>query len=395
MSQSHRMAVVMGGFAALLLLGPALLAQPSVDAGCRQAGSPFDWAGKNVLWLGTSIPHQGLNTHDSYPEIFCAMMGCRVVNNAFSGSHIRWEEQRPDESCRSGRNAPKGLSATRRELRAKQQAALPDDGTSAYDKSCSPVVDPLLMGYHDRINARWARSSFDAVFIDHGHNDRPVRASNREALLGTLHAQERIVSSIEKGAVTRVLMHPGHGLRVYDDVTLRTPGIPRMDYWTGEIAAISGDTLTLDFDSSGLAGAYTGGGHLVRYDKSKLYDAYNLVISDVLHMNAHYGGPRVLIVLTTPPTEWTGGRNDGSIAAVNQALERIAGKWGLPLYPMTSRLHINAANLRTFLPDTVHPTTASARELIARDLAQWARETPLVFDACANRWSPSGASPRR
>lgn len=390
------MAIARQWVGGLLLAASAALAQPPGQPACSaRSTAPFTWSGKNVLWLGTSIPHQGIRTRDSYPEVFCGLVGCRVVNNAFSGSHIRWEEDRANESCDSGRNAPKGLSATRRELRAKQEAALPDDGRDAYDESCSPAVRPLQMGFEDRINAPWARTRFDVVVIDHGHNDRPVRAGNREAILGTLNPPQLPVSAIEKGATTRVVV-PGHGLAVHDDVTLRTPGIPRMDYWTGEILEVNGDTLTIGFDSAGVAGTYAGGGTLVRHDKSRFYDAYNLVISDILHMNAYHGGPPVLVILTTPPTEWTGGRNDGSVAAVNKALEQLAAKWGFPVYDMTGRLGITQANLRRLLPDTVHPNTPAARAAIAGDAAKWAEESRFVLDGCSNRWLPqTGPVPTR
>ena len=68
----------------------------------------ISWQGKRVLWLGTSIPHQGVGI-DGYPEQFCKEMGCSVTNNAFSGSHIKWFEKNIDESCAQARNTSKGF----------------------------------------------------------------------------------------------------------------------------------------------------------------------------------------------------------------------------------------------------------------------------------------------
>lgn len=332
----------------------------------------FNWEGKNVLWLGTSIPHQGHGV-DGYPELFCRLMACKVTNNAFSGSHMRWFENAADETCRSGRNAPKGLTATSRELQAKMTAAASVGAeTSSYDEACNKATNPLRMGYEYRINASWPAKRFDVVIIDHGHNDRSPSGKRRSDALGTLHPATIDISAIRKGPVTEVSLSEKHGLLENDDITLRTPGIPQMDYWTGEVASVNGNKITLRLDSSGFVGSYTGGGTAVRYDKTKVYDAYNLIISDIYHMNALYGGAPVLIVLMTPPTEWTHGRNDGSIAAINQALYRIAEKWQLPLYDMTDNLKIGAENLRILLPDSVHPTTIAARKVIARHIAAWA-----------------------
>jgi hypothetical protein len=111
-------------------------------------------------------------------------------------------------------------------------------------------------------------------------------------------------------------------------------------------------------------------------------------------MSARYGSGRVPILLVTPPTEWTGGRNDGSVAAVNQALRNVAQRWGLPLYNLTADLQIGRENLYTRLPDGVHPTTLESREWIAGRIADWARGTALVFDACESRWRQQPAARR-
>jgi hypothetical protein len=105
----------------LALAATLAYAEPFALVGsCKQAVPPklFDWPGKNVLGLGTFILHQGILTN-SYPAIFCARLGCQVTNHAFSGGHMRRFEHQADESCRTWRNAPKGLYSTNRELQAK------------------------------------------------------------------------------------------------------------------------------------------------------------------------------------------------------------------------------------------------------------------------------------
>lgn len=331
----------------------------------EEAGPAFEWLNKRVLWLGTSIPHQGYG-QDGYPEQFCALMGCTVTNHAFSGSRMTWFESGVDESCKAGRNAPKGLSATDRELQEKMKAALPDDGTSSYHDSCSRSTRPMRMGHEYRINRPWKFSPFDVVMIDHGHNDR--RAS-----VGELDPPAIPIAGVKKGVKTEIILRGDHGLKKNDDITIRTPGIPRMDFWTGEIASIEGEKIIIRPDSSHFAGEYTGGGTAVKYDKSKVYDAYNLVISNIYHMNALHGGNGVLIILMAPPSEWTGGRNDGSIAAISKVIARVAHKWSLPFYNMNADLKIDAHNLLELLPDGVHPTTAKSRAVIAQHIAAWAR----------------------
>ncbi|MBU0620475.1 MAG: hypothetical protein KJ795_01375 [Gammaproteobacteria bacterium] len=332
----------------------------------------FDWEDKKVLWLGTSIPHQGHGV-DGYPELFCELMGCRVTNNAFSGSRMRWFETGKDESCKKGKNAPKGLTATNRELQEKITAAATAEVFSSYDEACNKATSPIRMGYEYRINAVWPTKRFDVVVLDHGHNDRSPDKEKRNDSLGSLHPATIAIKAIKLGLVTEVTLSDQHGLVKNDDITLRTPGIPQMDFWTGEVSSVNGTNITVMLDSSSFVGTYSAGGTAVKYDKTKVYDAYNLIISDIYHMNARYGGGPVMIVLMTPPTEWTHGKNDGSIAAINDAIYRIAVKWGLQLYNMTDDLKIGADNLRTLLPDSVHPTTTAARQVIADHIAAWAK----------------------
>ena len=333
----------------------------------------IDWSGKRVLWLGTSIPHQGVGI-DGYPEQFCQRMGCSVTNNAFSGSHIRWFEQGADESCANAWNTPKGLSATYRELSNKIKEALPDDGSNSYDTSCKKATNPIQLSYEYRINSFWDKAPYDVVVIDHGHNDRTINPKDRASALGTLTPTPIKILSISNGLTTKIKLPPGHGLQVNDDITIRTPGLPKMDFWTGEIAQIDGDVMTLNLDSSHTAGHSSTHDFMVTYDKSKFYDAYNLIINDIYHMHARYGGNTPTIVLMTPPTEWTGGRNDGSIADINTAIYRLSQTWHLPFFNLTTALNIQQQNLTDYLPDRVHPTTTETRKMIAEQIAAWAMQ---------------------
>ncbi|HNA85754.1 MAG TPA: hypothetical protein PLB04_09320, partial [Nitrospira sp.] len=149
--------------------------------------------------------------------------------------------------------------------------------------------------------------------------------------------------------------------------------IPGLDFWTGEVAHVTELGVEIDFDSSHLAGRYSGGGGVVRHDKAKFFDAFNLVISDIRHMAVRHGSGEVVLIIMTPPTEWTGGRNDGSIRHLNTALCQLAGKWQAHFYNLTTDLDIGPAQLRDILPDGVHPTTPAGRALIADHIAAWAR----------------------
>ena len=61
------------------------------------------------------------------------------------------------------------------------------------------------------------------------------------------------------------------------------------------------------------------------------------------------------------------------------------------IYAMTGRLGTTQANLRSFLPDGVHPNTPAARAAIADDAARWARDSRFVLDPCSNRWVLHGS----
>jgi PAS domain-containing protein len=371
--------------AALLvfLLSTCLHAEPvlqssAISSACSltppsTAAPSIDWSGLKVLWLGTSIPQQGIRSKDSYPELFCQMMGCIVVNKALAGSRVRWDEQRKNETCKSGRNAPKGLSATTRELQEKQFAALPDDGQDSYDASCNPAVNPLRTGYEYRINRTWEKNDFDVVVLDHGHNDRPVGSSDSARVFGELTPKTFKVTRIITGKRSEIEVEDSAPFHVFDDIALRTKGIPKMDYWTGEISSIVGRRLIINLDSSNMPGALYATGSIAKLDKSKFYDAYNLIINDIFHMRALRDHKVVQVIVVTPPTEWTGGHNDGSIAKVNQALCELSGKWQLPFINLTDLLRIDRQSLHEYLEDGKHPLTHESRLRIAKALANWAK----------------------
>jgi hypothetical protein len=48
-----------------------------------------NWNGKNILYLGTSIPYQGLPINNSYPELAANAVGATVNNQALSSSMMR------------------------------------------------------------------------------------------------------------------------------------------------------------------------------------------------------------------------------------------------------------------------------------------------------------------
>lgn len=320
-----------------------------------------NWSGLNVLWLGTSIPHQGVGV-DGYPEITCALLGCTVDNSAWSGSHVNWDSTSADD-CATNHGAYKGLSATVRELQKKIDNAVSGsvyysaDGVTTECAAAFSVANILSMSFEQRILGK----TYDVVVLDHGHNDR-LKAD------GTLNPVGITIASIATGTTTTVTTSTAHGLATNDDITIRATQIADLDYWTGEITVVDGTTFTVALNSFGFAGSYTTGGTVVKYDKSKFYDSYNLIISAIYYQNAN-----AEIILTTPPTRWSYGDNDGSIDNARRMLYNLAAKWGLHIFDMSNALAINAANLTSWLPDTVHPTTTASREMIAEHFAQWVR----------------------
>ena len=106
------------------------------EAQLSETKSPIvDWTGLNVLWLGTSIPHQAVGV-DGYPERLAEKLNFTVQNWAWSGSHAFYDID--GDAFDSG--TVRALSMTE----ADRLAGLATYGSSsAYDDSFDIVTKAL------------------------------------------------------------------------------------------------------------------------------------------------------------------------------------------------------------------------------------------------------------
>ena len=130
--------------------------------------SPFaSWKGKHALWVGTSIPQQGVGSGDSYAHLATKAVGADVDNRAWAGSHARFDPSLDPTDV----NTVKALSMTEDD-RLAMVALYP---TSTYADT-DPVTKASQMTADARLAAAYATQVPDVFVLDHNHNDRAAPA---------------------------------------------------------------------------------------------------------------------------------------------------------------------------------------------------------------------------
>jgi hypothetical protein len=323
----------------------------------RTKSPEVDWVGKSVLWLGTSIPHQGAGV-DSYPDLFARALGCTVDNKAWSGSAATYNFNDDPMSIAT----VKRLSMTE----ADRLAGLALYGpTSAYDNSFDLVTKAQSMTADARISDSFAATPFDVVVLDHNHNDR-------RALMGTFTPESTAIASIGKGVTTSVTLASAGTIAVGDAVALEVTGIDYLHHAAGRVQSRVGNTITLAIDSSAYAGTFTAG-TCYKLDRMTLAGAWSFLIHYIKNAGIRNGKPDVKIILAGAPSEYTGGVPDNAIFAVGRKIKTIADQWGLAFFDIGYLYDMDLARHPIYFPDNTHPTTTATRQALANHWIQWAR----------------------
>lgn len=326
-----------------------------------------DWAGKKVLWLGTSIPHQGVGV-DGYPELFAAAMGCTVDNQAWSGSKATYNKLDDAFSI----STVKSLSMTEDD----RVAGLALYGaSSAYSDSFDTITKASQMTCDARIAERFALTPFDVVMLDHAHNDRTGDE-------GTLTPESRTISAITKGATTTVTLASIGTIAVGDSVALEVVGIDSLNHAAARVQSVVGVNITLNIDSSAYVGTFTSG-TCYKLDRSTICGAWEFLLHYILNSGIKTGvTPK--IVMAGAPSEFTNGVHDANVRRTERILKQVADKWNVPLFNIAHQYDVDLDAHPIYFPDNVHPTTTATRQVLANHWVSWASGgVPKVNSATA------------
>jgi hypothetical protein len=313
------------------------------------------WKDKRVLWLGTSIPHQGAGS-DGYPELLSSTLDFTVANWAWSGSHAFYNIA--GNAFDSG--TVRALSMTE----ADRLAGLALYGSaSAYDDSFNNVTLASEMTAEYRIKNQFIANAYDVVVLDHNHNDRKS--------VQTYTVNDKTLTAITKGATTVVAVNNTTGLTVGDGVYLQVTGIVNLQYAAARITAISSLNITLAIDSSSYAGTFSAGTfHWV--DRNTLEGSFDFLIAYTKNMGIIYGNSDVEIVLCNAPSYFTNDTDrDFSIWNSGKTIKSIADKWSLGYFDVAAALNLIYSQHLIYFPDEVHPSTLETRKALASYWASW------------------------
>ena len=329
------------------------------------------WPGKQILWLGTSIPTIGNSTETAYPYKVAHALQADVEDWAWPGSHMTYRPDDPADEI----GTIKALSMTEEDRLAG--LALHGAG-SVYDDDFDLVTKASKMTCGYRIGAQFAAQAWDVVILDHNHNDRYWP-------LGEIDAAGVAIQSLTLGVTTTVTAAAGTWA-VGDAVVLRVTGIPMLDYTAARVQAVSGQTITINVDSSGYTGTFSAG-VVKKVDRTTLGGAYEFVFSYTLNAALRYSRPTPLFVLSAAPSLWTDEEYSPAIRANAHALAAIAEHWGAAFFDVQAEYDVPGRQLLTYFPDGTHPRTEECRQALANLWTEWLsggtlrQYTPLDFVA--------------
>jgi len=315
------------------------------------------WEGLNVLWLGTSIPHQGVGV-DGYPELFGASLKCYVDNMAFSGTSANYDYT--EDAFDIG--TVKSLSMTEDD---RQWGLATYGASSAYDDNFDVVTKASQMTVDYRIKAPYATTPFDVVVLDHNHNDRALKAGN-------ISPTDITINSITIGATTDLILSDASTIVIGDSITARVNGIASLDYLAARVTAKASNTITVNIDSSSYIGTFTDG-TIQETDKATFYGAWQFLIYYIKNQAILTNVDDVKIILCGAPSEHT---NDSifenSVFRASELIKEIAEKYDLSFFDIGYEYSVKYPEQLTYFPDGVHPTTTITRKAIANYWVAWA-----------------------
>jgi hypothetical protein len=331
--------------------------------GIRDKTPLLNWRGKKLLWLGTSIPHQGAGV-DGYPELTGERLQAAfpVVNNAWSGSHASYAGVAAYAALTTDTqklNHISALSMTSADVVAGLALYGP---TSAYSDTFNAITLASQQTANYRIKTVFDAGEVDVVVFDHNHNE-PTD-------LGDLSPASRTVTAVTLGNPTLVTLSDVSGLEAGGALALQLQGIPKLAYAAGRIQSIAGNVVTLNVPTTGYSGALTSG-LAFALDRDTLYGGFEFCLHYIYWAALNANRKRPIIILSSAPSEFTGGSYEPRIYTIARGIQAVANKWGLSMFDVGDAMKITEATNEVFLPDTVHPTTRGTREVFADFWAEW------------------------
>lgn len=368
-----------------LLINP--VGGPAQRSAAELFGNGYDktpivnWRGLRILWPGTSIPAQGQGV-DSYPELTGKRLKAAVpvVNVAWAGSHASFDGVAAYADIVG--SDPADLYAKRLSfisalsmLQSDVSAGLAQYGpSSAFSDTFNNITLASQMTADYRLKPAFDTGEVDVVVFDHNHNE-PTN-------LGNLNPAPRTVTAVTIGASTQVTLSNVSGLVVGGGLTFRIAGIPKLAHAAGRIQSIAGNVVTTSVNSTGYAGALTSG-VAFSADRSTLYGGFDFCLHYIYWAAANANRKRPVVILSSAPSEFTGGSYEPRIYTIARGIQAFADKWGLSMFDVATAMKITDATNEVFLPDTVHPTTRATREVFTNFWAEWLEggSVPTVTDA--------------
>lgn len=325
----------------------------------RTKSTVVDWAGRNILWLGTSIPHQGEGTVDSYPRLTAKALGAGVRNNAWAGSHVTYVESDPPNAI----TTIMALSMTN----ADRAAGLAKYGpSSAYSDDFDPITKASQQTSEARIWTPYASAYYDVVILDHAHND----AQRPEGLDGV---EDIGIVSITPGSPTQITLTSIGSLVVGDSLYLRldsSSGMQKMNWYAGRVQGISGNTVTMSINSSSVP-AQAVSGYARKVDKTTVRGAWAFTIAFIYHSAYWFHGKYPTIMLAGAPSEFSGDFAKTDIYRVNSIVRGVSKTWGLAYYDVAGDMSVGLMEQKTYFPDKIHANTLETRQVIANHWVRW------------------------
>jgi hypothetical protein len=320
----------------------------------------LDWENKAILWLGTSIPHQAAG-EDGYPERVGERLKATVTNNSWSGSHAFYGGTAGYAALAT--NAARtayisSLSMTEDDRAAGETAY---GGSSAYNDSFDAVTLASEMTCDHRIKTVFDAGTVDVVMLDHNHNDRGEAA-------GTLAPTAQTITGITKGATTTITVSGTWA--VGDAIAFTSTGITKLGYCAARVQSVGTGTVTININSSGYSGSFSAG-TAYKLDRSTQYGAFEFLIYYIYWSALNAGQSLPTIILSSAPSEFTGDDYSATIYSNARFIQAIADKWTLSMFDVASNIRISEKWNNTYLPDTVHPSTAPTRVVFANVWAEW------------------------
>ena len=332
---------------------------PTVDIEVQRprTKSPLiEWAGKDVLWLGTSVPHFGAGV-DGYPELFGEQLGCSVSNMSWSSSGAQYNVNGDPFVI----GTVMCLSMTQDDVTAGLALYGP---TSAYSDTFDPITLASQMTCDYRIKNKFSSTSYECVMLDHNVNDR-VGAP------GVLTPTPVTITGITKGATTTISVSSITGITVGSAVTLSVAGIPFLNYAAARVQSVLGSSFTLNINSTSYAGTFTSGSATV-VNRGTIYGAWNFLINYIYNSAIIFGHPQPKIVLCGYPSNYPYNGYDTQIYSIANYLKNMAAKWDLSFFDIGFIYDVKLHDQLVYFPDSIHPSTPISRQVLSNQWVAWA-----------------------